>query len=144
VFAARDPLPTPARDPMPAPTRDPLPTPARDPMPAPPPAREPLPTPTRDPLPTPARDPVPAPTRDPLPAPARNPLPTPAPSRDFLSPQPPGLAPPGADLSAASMIELAEQLATALRVFKGDAALALWLFEHAGGSAAAQAFVDQA
>ena len=42
------------------------------------------------------------------------------------------------------MIELAEQLATALRVFKGDAALALWLFEHAGGSAAAQAFVDQA
>ena len=42
------------------------------------------------------------------------------------------------------MIELAEQLATALRVFKGDAALALWLFDDAGGSAAAQAFIDQA
>jgi hypothetical protein len=41
------------------------------------------------------------------------------------------------------MIELADRLATALRVLKGDLRLALWLFDHAGGPAAAQAFVDQ-
>jgi hypothetical protein len=29
-------------------------------------------------------------------------------------------------------------------VFKGDTRLALWLFEHAGGRAAAQSFVEQA
>jgi hypothetical protein len=75
-----------------------------------------------------------------------------------LSPQPPRYEPAplrttqpaqsapsvsGTDLSAASMIELAEHLATALRVLKGDLALAMWLFEHAGGPPAAQEFVNQ-
>jgi hypothetical protein len=40
------------------------------------------------------------------------------------------------------MIEMAEHLATALRLLKGDLSLAMWLFEHAGGPGAAQEFVD--
>jgi hypothetical protein len=40
------------------------------------------------------------------------------------------------------LIDLAEHLATALRLLKGDLALAMWLFEHAGGPPAAQEFVD--
>jgi hypothetical protein len=40
------------------------------------------------------------------------------------------------------LIEVAEHLATALRLLKGDLALAMWLFEHAGGPPAAQEFVD--
>jgi hypothetical protein len=40
------------------------------------------------------------------------------------------------------MIDLAEHLAAALRLLKGDIALAMWLFEHAGGPPAAQGFVD--
>jgi hypothetical protein len=39
------------------------------------------------------------------------------------------------------MIDLAEHLASALRLLKGDLALAMWLFEHAGGPPAAQEFV---
>ncbi len=41
------------------------------------------------------------------------------------------------------MIDLADQLAVALRVFKGDAGLALWLFDHAGGETAAHQFAEQ-
>jgi hypothetical protein len=40
------------------------------------------------------------------------------------------------------MIDLAEHLAAALRLLKGDIAVAMWLFEHAGGPPAAQEFVD--
>jgi hypothetical protein len=60
-------------------------------------------------------------------------------------PPPPAAAspPPPAERSATDLIQLADQLATALRLFKGDARLALWLFERAGGQAAAQAFVEQ-
>jgi hypothetical protein len=63
------------------------------------------------------------------------------------SAQPAPSAPPASgapELSAAGMIELAEQLATSLRLLKGDISLAMWLFEHAGGPAAAQEFVDYA
>jgi hypothetical protein len=50
-----------------------------------------------------------------------------------------------ADLASATrLIDLAENLATSLRVLKGDIGLAMWLFEHAGGPAAAQEFVDYA
>jgi hypothetical protein len=48
-----------------------------------------------------------------------------------------------AELSASDLIELADRVAVALRQFKGDANLALWLFEHAGGEAAAHAFTQQ-
>jgi hypothetical protein len=54
--------------------------------------------------------------------------------------QPPASGLP--ELTAASMIDLAEHLAAALRLLKGDIALAMWLFEHAGGPPAAQEFVD--
>jgi hypothetical protein len=47
------------------------------------------------------------------------------------------------DLSATALIDLADQLGAALRQFKGDANLALWLFEHAGGQPAAHAFAEQ-
>jgi FHA domain-containing protein len=115
------------------------PAPAPTPQRAPPPAVQ---TPAwYDPQPAPAR----TPQREPLPAvqqppwaeslPAVPPVSGPAPS------MPPAI---GADLSAASMIDLAERLATALRLLKGDIALAMWLFEHAGGPPAAQAFVEQA
>jgi hypothetical protein len=64
-------------------------------------------------------------------------LPTPARTPEQTS------AAPAAELSAAALIDLADQLANALRQFKGDANLALWLFEHAGGQAAAHAFAQQ-
>jgi hypothetical protein len=48
------------------------------------------------------------------------------------------------ELSAANLIELADRLATALRVLKGDTRLALWLYKHAGGEAAAKTFIQQA
>ncbi|HEY2592791.1 MAG TPA: hypothetical protein VGK33_02695, partial [Chloroflexota bacterium] len=41
------------------------------------------------------------------------------------------------------LIDLADQLAASLRQFKGDANLALWLFDHAGGQPAVQAFAEQ-
>ena len=58
-------------------------------------------------------------------------------------PAPPPETEPTPDLSATALIDLADQLAAALRQFKGDAGLALWLFEHAGGEEAAHAFTDQ-
>jgi hypothetical protein len=164
---ARDPLPTPALDPLPTPPRevtggpsfeprprpalDPLPTPARDALPTP--ALDPLPRPALDPLPTPALDPLPRPALDPLPTPARDPLPTPprelttqAPTSEPrpVTPPPPGQSvAPAQDLSSSDLIDLADRLAAALRQFKGDANLALWLFEHAGGQASAHAFTQQ-
>jgi hypothetical protein len=119
-------------EPRPAPTQADI---AYDPRPATPP-------PTRADV---AYDPRPAPTQaeiayDPRPAP-------PPPTRQDVAytrtPAPAQQAPASAELSAVSMIELADRLATALRVLKGDLRLALWLFDHAGGGAYAQAFVDQ-
>ncbi len=43
-----------------------------------------------------------------------------------------------------ALIHMAEQLTAGLRALKGDTALALWLFNHAGGQAALDAFVQQA
>jgi hypothetical protein len=91
------------------------------------------------------REPWPAPT----PAPTFAPPPTspqiarrePWPAQTSPSPAPANGA---ADLSSAGLIDLAENLATSLRVLKGDIGLAMWLFEHAGGPAAAQEFVDYA
>jgi hypothetical protein len=48
-----------------------------------------------------------------------------------------------AEDSAAALIDLADRLAAGLRLFKGDAALALWLFDHAGGEPAVREFADQ-
>ena len=48
-----------------------------------------------------------------------------------------------AALSFARMAGSAEQLAAELRAFGADLSMAVWLFEHAGGGAAVQAFVEQ-
>ena len=112
----------------------------------------------REPSPASARDPwsaapppssyVPAPS-SPQPSPRAPASPT-GPSTAERQPWPsqptPSAAPASGspDLSAAALIDLAEHLATALRVLKGDLALAMWLFEHAGGPGAAQEFVDYA
>ncbi|MBV9579362.1 MAG: FHA domain-containing protein [Chloroflexi bacterium] len=107
----------------PPPSHDVLPTPPSEevvyePRPSPPPpTREPLPTAVLKSPPTPAREARPAPTQEPLAA--------------------------SVDLSPTELIQLADQLAIALRRFKGDASLALWLFDHAGGPAAAHAFTQQ-
>jgi hypothetical protein len=115
----------------------------RDPWSA---ASPPLPyTPAPSGPPLSPREPWPAPT----PAPTFAPPPTspqtaqrePWPAQTSPSPAPANGA---ADLSSAGLIDLAENLATSLRVLKGDIGLAMWLFEHAGGPAAAQEFVDYA
>jgi predicted component of type VI protein secretion system len=88
----------------------------------------------------PAFEPRPATPRDII-TPVPTPTPTPAPTPRESVPEAPVVSAP--DLSASDLIALADRLATALRVFKGDAGLALWLFNHAGGEAAVQAFADQ-
>ena len=145
-----DVTPLPYYDPRPAPPREVIAQPARDPRPA----LDPLPTPARDPLPTPAMDPLPSPPRELGPEPVYEPRPTPrevapeprpAPREVVPEPRPAAAGAPQsvADLSATDLIQFADQLTAALRRFKGDASLALWLFDHAGGEAAARAFVQQ-
>jgi hypothetical protein len=51
--------------------------------------------------------------------------------------------PEHADITLARLAQTADSLAAAMRAFSGDLATALWLFEHAGGEAAVQAFIDQ-
>jgi hypothetical protein len=67
------------------------------------------------------------------------PTPTTTPPRETTS-----SLPAAGEASPVAMIDLADRLATALRVLKGDTRLAMWLFDHAGGAAAAQTFVEQA
>jgi hypothetical protein len=159
---ALEPRPTPSYDPQPGPALEPRPTPSYDPQPGP--ALEPRPTPSYDPQPgpvfveqraRPGYDPQPGPAFseqrpqtgtafEQRPAPTRPDVvyePRPRISPPPSTPQPAG---PSEDLSTVNLIELADRLGTALRVFKGDTRLALWLFEHAGGRAAAQSFVEQA
>jgi hypothetical protein len=140
------PRPTPNYDPPPGPTREPRPTPSYDPQPGP--AREPRPTPSYDPQSGPIREPRPTPSYDPQPGPTYDPRPATTPPDVVYDPRPtpsreaPPL--PAEDLSATNLIDLADRVATGLKVFKGDMRLALWLFEHAGGRAAAQTFIEQA
>jgi len=128
----------PAFEPRPA---TPPPAPTFEPRPAPP------PPPTYEPRPAPPRDVTPAPpTYEPRPAPAI--LPSSGRERETaVPPQPaPSSTAPSSlatERSASALIDLADQLAAALRLFKGDAGLALWLFDHAGGEQAAQQFSQQ-
>ncbi len=80
--------------------------------------------------------PVPLPrTPEPLPQPGAVPIP--------LELEPVQLSdtePATATLARVSVV--AESLAAAMRTLSGDLATALWIFDHAGGEAAAQAFID--
>jgi hypothetical protein len=165
---AFEPRPTPSYDPQPSTAFEPRPAPSNDAQPGtvfeprPAPSNDPQPGTVVEPRPTRSFDPQPGtafesrPTRsfDPQagsafearPGPARPDVvyePRPRSSRDAppATVQPEG---PPEDLSAVNLIELADRVATALRVFKGDTRLALWLFQHAGGQTAAQSFVEQA
>ena len=153
----RDVTPLPTYEPRPAPPPEVTPLPTYEPRPAtpPPPSYEPrpappaevTPAPTYEPRPAPPREVTPAPTYEPRPAPPREVTPAPsyeprpAPPREVSPPQEvPALA---SERSATALIDLADELAAALRIFKGDAGLALWLFDHAGGEQAAQQFSQQ-
>jgi hypothetical protein len=149
---AFEPRPAPSNDAQPGTVFEPRPAPSNVPQPGT--VYEPRPTRSFDPQPGTAFESRPTRSFDPQagtgfearPAPARPDVvyePRPRSSRDA----PPAVAQPEVppeDLSAVNLIELADRVATALRVFKGDTRLALWLFQHAGGQAAAQSFVEQA
>jgi pSer/pThr/pTyr-binding forkhead associated (FHA) protein len=148
--------PRPSYDPEPGPPRETRPTPSYDPQPGPPgetratPSYDPEPGPPRETRPTPSYDPQPGPPRETRQISSYDPQPSgtasdarPARTRPDIVYEPRATAQPE-DLTAVNLIDLADRLATALRLFKGDTKLALWLFQHAGGQAAAQSFVEQA
>jgi pSer/pThr/pTyr-binding forkhead associated (FHA) protein len=70
------------------------------------------------------------------------PLPVEAEFVEVSEPAPIGAASEPAAATLARLAVSADKLAAALRTFSGDLATAVWLFEHAGGREAAQAFID--